>query len=320
MINLRSEDRNIRIKKIIPSNVEPEDVISIFSKYVDQALATGLASIYKSAIGNTEFVIFETESKVYELEFNYGGPRLKESKKFERLMTVLMTSGMNKETAFKCISEVFFAEENAEADRKEKLAEKARIDRIAKEMPTWMPKGYKYLTGNMYEGLVVVDQYGNQFTYVPYLEIYVSRYEISLDSEGYVSSLPDKKAWVNMKYKDAYEAATKFDPANKSDLLTSVEKIWEAIERKTEKKSTFHVVYDGTVEIRTGAIPENMRYNIDCLVGNHYCILKSANPGNRASAYGLSYIKEKYDFRCFPSSVTLDKPRKDVGFRICLRR
>lgn len=319
MIILKENDRDIRIKKVIPCNVEPEDVISIFSKYVDKTLAAGLASIYKSAIGDEEFVILENESKIYELNFKYGSPSFDESEIFKKMMTVLETGGLSNKNALKCISEVFFAKENAEADRKKKLAEKARIEEIANEMLTWMPKGYKYLTGNMYTGIVIVDEYGNEFTYVPYVDIYVSRYEISLDKDGYVSSIPDRKAWVNMKYKEALAAAEDFDPKNKSGLLKSVKKIREAIIRKTGNDYP-EVVYAGNVELRTGAMKENMIYNIDCLVGNHYCILESADPRHDTRIYGTSYEEKEGFIRYKAQMLTLSKHRPDTGFRICLRR
>ena len=320
MIILKDNGRNIRIKKIIPCNVEPEDVICIFSKYVDKALATGLASIYKSAIGDEEFVILEKESKIYELNLRNSSPDFKESEKFKKMMTVLETSGLNTNDSLKCISEVFFADENAEADRKKKLEERERIEKIAKELPTWLPKGYKYLTGNMYTGIVIVDKYGNEFTYVPYLEIYVSRYEISLDKNGYASSIPDRKAWVNVKYKDALAAAENFDPENKSGLLKSVKEIRESIIRKTGKDYP-EVVYTGITELRTGAMKENMIYNIDCLVGNHYCMLKSTDSRKYTTAYGASYTeKEIWGLKIFPESFTVSKPQPDIGFRICLRR
>ena len=318
MIILKDNGRNIRIKKIIPCNVEPEDVICIFSKYVDKALATGLSSIYKSAIGDEEFVILEKESKIYELNLRNSPPDFKESEKFKKMMTVLETSGLDTNESLKCISEVFFAEENAEADRKKKLEEKARIEKIAKELPTWLPKGYKYLTGNMYTGIVIVDQYGNEFTYVPYLEIYVSRYEISLDKDGYASSIPDRKAWVNVKYKDALAAAENFDPTNKSDLLTSITEITEAITKKTGKDYP-RIVYNGSVELRTGAMPENMVYNIDCLIGNHYCMLKGLNSNNDFEAYGTAYTKDSTDIM-YNAAISFKKKRPDIGFRICLRR
>ena len=318
MIILKDNGRNIRIKKIIPCNVEPEDVICIFSKYVDKALATGLSSIYKSAIGDEEFVILEKESKIYELNLRNSPPDFKESEKFKKMMTVLETSGLDTNESLKCISEVFFAEENAEADRKKKLEERARIEKIAKELPTWLPKGYKYLTGNMYTGIVIVDQCGNEFTYVPYLEIYVSRYEISLDKDGYASSIPDRKAWVNVKYKDALAAAENFDPTNKSDLLTSITEITEAITKKTGKDHP-RIVYNGSVELRTGAMPENMVYNIDCLIGNHYCMLKGLNSNNDFEAYGTAYTKDS-TYIMYNAAISFKKKRPDIGFRICLRR
>lgn len=319
MISLKNKDRNIRIEKIIPCNVDASDLICIFSKYVDKAVATGLASLYKGAIGDEEFVILEDDSKIYELNFNYGSPHFDESEKFKKLMTILMTSGLNEKDSFKCISEVFFADVNAKAERRRQLEERARIEKIAKEMPTWIPKGYKYLTGNMYTGIVIVDEYGNEFTYVPYLDIYISRYEISLDKDGYVSSMPGRRVWVNIKYKEAQKAATEFDPENKSDLIRSIEEIREAIQRKTGNKYP-EIVYNGNVELRTGAMPENMIYNIDCLIGNHYCMLKTANPRSRIHAYGISYSKNHHFLVWRPEEKSFEKPNKNVSFRICLRR
>lgn len=318
MIILKEKNRDIRIRKIIPSNVKASDVISIFEKYVDRTMATGLASIYKSAIGDKEFVILVTDSQIYELDFKFSSPSFDETEKIKKLMALLETSGLSEKDSFKCLSDLFFADVNAQADKKKNLAERERIEKIAQESPTWMPIGYKYLTGNMYTGIVVVDEYGNEFTYVPYLEIYVSRYEISIDKDGYAASVPGRKAWVKMKYKDAYNAAIKFDPENKSDLLKSIEDIRHAISSKTGN-SYPGVVYKGQIELRTGAMPENMIYNIDCLVGNHYCMLKSANPRQYVKAYGTSYKCFKL-CKSYGENITVDGHQSDVGFRICLKR
>lgn len=311
MIIFKDRDRDVRVKKVVPCDVEAEDITVIFSKYVEPSLAGGLAAIYKSVIGNQEFIILKDNGKIYELSFNEDKPEIEVSEKFEKMMTVLTTTGLNEMQSLGCIFDVFFANEVADSGRKKKLSN---------EKPTWMPSGYKYLTGDMYTGFVIVDDCGNEFTYVPYMDIYVSRYEISLNKNHTIASLPEKDAWVNVKYKEAYNAAKNFDPKNKSDLLDSVEQIVEAISKKTGKKYP-ETVYCGNVELKTGSMPENMLYNIDCLVGNHYCILKSKkNVYSSTYAYGKSYKDGKKYMLFHGDMMAFSRPSPDIGFRICLRR
>lgn len=307
MIFLNGLHNNVRIKKVSPCDVEAEDITVIFSKYVEPTLAGGLAAIYKSIIGNQEFLILGDAQKIYEVSFNEDKPELKVSEKFEKMMTVLTTAGLDEAQSLTCIFEIFFADEGTESARKKK---------ICKEKPAWMPSGYKYLTGDMYTGFVIVDDCGNEFTYVPYMDIYVSRYEISLNKNHTIASIPDKNAWVNVSYKEAYKAAKNFDPENKSDLLDSVKQIIEAISKKTGKEYP-RVVYSGNVELKTGVMPENMLYNIDCLVGNHYCIIKTDSSGHYKHAFGASY---KTFRKIIGDSCSFSSPSPEVGFRICLRR
>lgn len=318
MITLKKSRGKIRIKKIVPANESISDVYTIFSKYTDETLAKGLAAIYKKAIGTEEFVILENNSVVYELSFNYGSPGFEKCEAFKKMIDVLTASGMTVDTAYECASAVFFAKEDANEHMKKVVEEIARKNAIAQERLPWIPAGYRYYTGNMYEGIVIADKYGNQFTYVPYLDIYVSRYEISRDEDGYAASVPDRIPWVNVSYKDAYNAAIKFDPSANSDLLTStiVNAIGESIFNKTGKRPSLSF-YTGTAPIRTGAIPQNMVYNIDCFIGNHYCMLKTKSARKSVKVFGSSYYSNLHydefnDYKTVPS--------KEVGFRICLKR
>ena len=311
MIIFKDMDKDVRVKKVVPYDVEAEDITVIFSKYVEPSLAGGLAAIYKSVIGNQEFLILKDNGKIYELSFNEDKPEIKVSEKFEKMMTVLTTAGLNVSKSLNCIFDVFFADEVEYSGGKKKLCN---------ERPAWIPSGYKYLTGDMYTGYVIVDDCGNEFTYVPYMDIYVSRYEISLNKNHTIASLPEKDAWVNVKYKEAYKAAKNFDPKNKSDLLDSVKQIVEAISKKTGKEYP-GTVYCGNVELKTGSMPENMLYNIDCLVGNHYCILKfDKDVSSYTHAYGASYKGERKYPHLNGEEKTFSSPSPEIGFRICLKR
>lgn len=261
---------------------------------------------------------------MYELTFYYGNPSFEESKIFKKMIEVLRASGMTEDTAYECATSVFFAKEEAEEYRKKAADEKARINSIAQEKLPWMPAGYMYYTGNMYEGIVIADKYGNQFTYVPYLDIYVSRYEISKGNNGYPASVPDRRAWVNVSYKEAYNAAKSFDPSANSNLLTAgiCKRIMRAITQKTQIDNHIILRCLTGIEFRTGASPQSMIYNIDCLVGNHYCMLLSEKHSKKVPVYGTSYKTGNENILSILANGVdyMAVPSKEIGFRICLRR
>ena len=320
MINLKHEGKDIRIKKINPTQVNIQDAVLILSKYYNQSISQYLANIYMKVIGYEEFVVLKKDSTIYELSFSSSGCiNFEKSEKFNNLLKVLLQGSLSEDSAYKCAVALFFLEENAVLERKRISQEQERIQCTARELPTWMPVGYKYVTGNMYEGIVIEDDYGNQFTYIPYMEIYISRYEISLNEYGRPVSLPDRKPWVNMSYKEAEKAAREFDPVYNSGLLTSMKNVMESINKKTGIRYPFEV-YHGHVELRTGAIPQNMIYNIDCLSGNHYCILQMKQKRNKNfKVAGYSYRKIRDEIWDRGISY-IPLPSKYAGIRICLRR
>lgn len=323
MIILNQKSGDIRVKKITPLNVNIRAIELIISEYVGEAIAMNFAQMYISLIaGRSDMLIIEKDSEVYELEDCFG-VHLKPCDEFTKFEHALRSAGLKDEKAYQCAISAFMAPEDFETvqnnlmrKRKEKLE---ASQRIASEPPTWIPNGYKHIGGNMLTGIVIADKYGNEFTYIPYMDIYVSRYEISEGEYGWGRSVAGEKAWVNIKYKQALKVAKEFDPNSNSDLLSSISAIKESISRKTGIEFP-RVVYSGKVELRTGAMPENMIYNIDCLVGNHYCILKSKYPRQQVRVGGSAYIKKNDDFIYHDEQEFTNVPNNVTGFRICLSR
>lgn len=324
MIILNQKSGDIRVQKITPSNVNIRAIELILSEYVGEALATNLAQMYISLIaGRNDMLIIEKNSEVNELEDCFG-VHLKTCDEFKKFKDALRSAGLKEEKAYQCAISTFMAPEDFETVHNNLMRKKKEelevAQRIASEPPTWIPNGYKHIGGNMLTGIVIADKYGNEFTYIPYMDIYVSRYEISEGEYGWGRSVAGEKAWVNIKYKRALKVAKEFDPNSNSDLLTSISRIKESVFRKTGIEFP-GVVYNGKVELRTGAMPENMIYNIDCLVGNHYCILKSKNPRQHVRVGGTAYIKKHDDYFIYEDEHEFTNvPNNATGFRICLSR
>lgn len=153
----------------------------------------------------------------------------------------------------------------------------------------WIPNGFKYWEGDLDTGFVVKDKDGNQFVYLPEIDQYISRYEISKGKYGAPKSISGRKPWVSLNYYDARKVAQffsvrysewnsdyddefgfKYDEFT-SDLIDNWNKIAGFISRKTKKRFfPIKEIYK-TGQVLTGEIPELMIYNIDALVGANWC-------------------------------------------------
>lgn len=320
MITFKENDEIVRINKIDPCQLDIKDVFLVVSKYADETTAMDIAKSFMTMLGYNDIVFIQRETRVYELSFPDWLCSVSESKKYQKLKELLLEKGINCDVINECAISLLFLDDKTIQMENEKIKrEQEKNSSIAREMPSWMPANFKYLMGNMYDGIVITDQYGNQFTYIPYLEIYVSRYEISLNDYGVPASVPGRRAWVNVDYKTALKAATEFSALNNSDLLTNVNDIMEAIRRKTGK-SVPDIVYEGNIELRTGAMSENMIYNIDCLSGNHFCMMKTSNNYRKSAlVHGQSYkIKDVAYYQNYIERREV--PSRQVGFRICLKK
>lgn len=199
----------------------------------------------------------------------------------------------------------------------------------------WIPNGFKYWEGDLDTGFVVKDKDGNQFVYLPEMDQYISRYEISKGKHGVPKSVSGRKPWVSLNYYDARKVARffsvrysewnsdyddefgfKYDEFT-SDLIDDWDKIADELLRKTGKKSipTEGTYKDG--EVLTGKNPELMIYNIDALVGENWCWTNKKSEifedfRENIIAGGLGENRKE--------SISITKKYSNVGFRIILKR
>lgn len=309
-----------RFMKVNPSDFTPETLIGSFPQYVTRERALALAKLFLTILRYEEsvFLIEKTKGKVYQFTSYYDIPTFKESEIFSDIVNAFRReTNYSYENALNCALMVLLACEDVTSAKKSatKYVEKLREEEEKK--PQWIPLGYHHVTGNMKTGYVVADSSGNEFTYIPYIDIYISRYEISRNSSGDPRSIPGMKAWVNLKYNEALEAAENFDPRNKSSLLRSLKAVQGAIEMATGISGIRRCLgYDGRIEIKTGSMSNCMYYNVDCLTGNHYCMLKTEkilNKGKKIGGSSYAYDPDEY-------SVKPKAPSREIGFRICLTR
>lgn len=309
-----------RFMKVNPSDFTPETLIGSFPQYVTKENALALAKLFLTILGYEEimFLIEETGEGVYEFTAYYDTPTFKESEIFNNVVKAFRkTTNYNYKDAFKCARMVLLACADVTSAKKSATKYVEKLRKEENERPQWIPVGYHHVTGNMKTGYVVADRNGNEFTYIPYIDIYISRYEISRNSSGDPRSIPGMKAWVNLKYNEALEVAENFDPGNKSSLLRSLKRVQDAIDMATGISSFGgRNDYEGSFEIKTGLMAECMKYNVDCLTGNHYCMLKTEKLLNRGKKIGgSSYVRNADNYSVKPKA-----PSREIGFRICLTR
>lgn len=211
----------------------------------------------------------------------------------------------------------------------------------------WIPNGFKYWEGDLDTGFVVKDKDGNQFVYLPEMDQYISRYEISKGKYGVPKSVSGRKPWVSLNYYDARKVAQFFsvlyyewkseyeDNADfnheefTSDLIDDWGKIADELLRKTGKKSISIEVTYKTGQVLTGEIPELMIYNIDALVGANWCWtnevrMEIENFRENIIAGGASdrYINGEIMKRLINTTDMAPSNRSfsNVAFRIVLKR
>ena len=316
MLQTNLGGRELSIIRVNGSSLTVEKVKKSLEGYIPERYIKPMAETACRIFANREYVFIDSDDEMYEL--SYEGKQLS-----------LKTSKM-------CTAMVLTVSRDISEDGKSNLYDFARKTIIACDYARirkfenckennpkapWIPKGYHHVTGDTYTGYVVSDKIGNEFTYIPYLDIYVSRYEISKGSAGEARSVPKARVWTNVSFKEASKAARKFDPVNKSSLLSSIVDVENAVKEHLQHvKFGTKVVftYSGVTEIKTGAIPENMVYNLDCLYGNHYCIVD--NGTREGTAEGSSYKDSKGYDDTYIMSDSHAVPSKETGFRICLRR
>ena len=270
-------------------------------------------------LGEKEYVFVIKDSEIYELSIINGKPVIHESQLFQFMVFNLRKVCDRGNYTVEIAKQVLLS---CDSDR---LARQVKTKK-REQMKVWRPRGYTHVEGDIYSGYVIADKKGNQFVFIPYLDIYISRYEISQGPSGEARSVPNARAWTNLTYKQAEKAAKKFDPNYNSSLVPSLNDVVSAIRQLIDSSYVNHKIrfmYNGNVEIKTGAYPSSMGYNIDCLFGNHYCMIELPNVSKDKSGkvHGFSYRSERKS--CYPNEgieAYITIPSKEVGFRICLKR
>lgn len=205
----------------------------------------------------------------------------------------------------------------------------ATIKNDAISKPDWIPEGFEYFTGDVETGYVVKDTKGNEFTYCPATDEYISRYEISKGDDGAPMSVPGKDVWVNITRKEAKELAKSFAVDGTSDLIENADwdKMWEFLSTKIGRALVFDdstsigAYYNNGGKVRTGENSSFMTYNIDCLAGNHWCITNGIDKNGYVVLRGGSYYcNGDYLPMASTSDISPDFRFYDIGFRIVLKK
>lgn len=168
------------------------------------------------------------------------------------------------------------------------------VDKTAETMenaPSWIPEGFQYAEGDLDTGYVIEDQYGNQFTYCPPIDKYLSRYEISKGEDNRPMSIPGQKAWVLIENETAGKIAREFYGPEAS-LIPNAD--WDELCKFIAKKIGESPVYVNSSKIGayngkpvlTGSNPDYSVYNLDSLTGNHWCMTIEGSPYR-----GYQYIR-----------------------------
>lgn len=194
---------------------------------------------------------------------------------------------------------------------------------IATQEPLWIPTGFKHLTGDMDTGYVVIDSLGNEFTYLPEYDEWISRYAISEGENGMPMSLPNKPAWTNISYNEVKEVIGNFSKSNsyKVGLINN----WnDEISKFIETKIDSELIIKASGRDVYCSIESNvqlMAYNIADLAKDGYYCMTNEKKGESIVAGGGTYWSF-WDRRPLSSYYDLkpDQRRSIVEFRIVLRK
>lgn len=283
----------------------PERIEDVVLEYVGRRTAKAIINAVTDIVGDENVVVAKVNGTLYKLVLNNGVPSFVVYNIKKDIEIALMEKGFTTTDAAECVEALFVSR------------------------PDWIPAGFKYHTGDLETGYVVKDKKGNEFTYCPAIDQYISRYEISKGDDGDPMSVPGKNAWVDIDYAEAKGLAKFFVANGKSGLISDSDwsKMCEFLATKIDrilifKDSTSIGAYrNNGREVRTGENSNFMIYNIDCLAGNHWCITDDFNEYGSLLIRGGSYA-ENGD--CVPMVDTDDICAMDryynVGFRIVLKK
>lgn len=307
------DETEINIKKVSTACTS-EKIEDVLLEYVGRRTAKGIIDAVTDIVGDDNIVVAEVNETMYKLILINGVPSFKEYNIKKDVVNALMENGFTEADAIECAEALFDTETTKNAT-------------ISK--PDWIPAGFEYFTGDLETGYVVKDKKGNEFTYCPATDEYISRYEISKGDDGAPMSVPGKDAWVNITRKQAKELAKSFAADGTSDLIENSEwdKLCGFLATKIDRVLVFNdstsigAYYSNGGEVRTGENSSFMIYNIDCLAGNHWCITNDFDKDGYVVICGGSCFVNGY-VRPMASTCSMspDCRSNDVGFRIVLKK
>ena len=283
-------------------------------EYVGRRAIKDIVSAIMELAENDNQIIAEVENKLYKLVLSNGVPSFETYNFKEKLAEILVAKGFEMADANECVEAML-----------------TTVEPIQSKKPLWTPEGFEYYTGDLDTGYVVKDKKGNEFTYMPATDEYISRYEISKGDDGITPmSVPGKPAWTNITHSEAQKVAQSFAPNCNSDLIKDYndwKKICDFIASKIGKSLVYDnstaigAYYNNGGEVNTGENPTFMIYNIDCLAGNHWCYTNEVNEylnivicvGSYGNDGGYEPMVSRFDVH--------PNIRNDlVGFRIVLKK
>lgn len=306
-------ETEVNIKKVSTACTS-EKIEDVLLEYVGRRTAKGIIDAVTDIVGDDNVVVAEVNETLYKLILINGVPSFEEYNIKKDVVNALMENGFTEADAIECAEALFATETTKNAT-------------ISK--PDWIPAGFEYFTGDLETGYVVKDKKGNEFTYCPATDEYISRYEISMGDDGAPMSIPGKDAWVSITQEEAKKLAKSFSADGTSNLIGNSEwdKLCEFLSTKIDRALVFYdstsigAYYNNGGEVRTGENSNFMIYNIDCLAGNHWCITNDINPNGYVVLRGGSYCNGG-DHRPMASSSDIYPGRGNngVGFRIVLKK
>ena len=210
-LKVKVGETEVKIKKALTA-CTPETIENVVLKYVGRRSAKAIIATVTEIVGDENAVVAEVDGTLYKLVLNNGVPSFVVFNIKKDIEIALMEKGFATIDAEECAEALFATETTKNAT-------------ISK--PDWIPAGFEYFTGDLETGYVVKDKKGNEFTYCPATNEYISRYEISKGDDGTPMSIPGKDAWVNITQEEAKRLAKSFSVDGTSNLIGNSE--WDKL-------------------------------------------------------------------------------------------
>lgn len=198
-----------------------------------------------------------------------------------------------------------------------------------------IPNGFSYVYGVEDDGVVIQDDAGNQYVWIPEGNtredgfcngFFISRYEIAKVSENCYVSMPNKYPVVDISYNDAIEIANNLNARIMSNK--QFERIVAWVIETGDK--TEHQVYEDSSDfgnykntgphrmVKTGYNPKWMCKNIDNLAGNLWTWTCTGDDKTRILRGGCCMLEAQYASLGRKCLSYLEGSRFYTGLRVVL--